>query len=47
MRISINVGLTEGQLRQRTQVLADRLDADYARRSQTGLDSTTLPCYSR
>lgn len=38
MRISMNVGLTEGQLRQLTRVLADRVDAEYAGRSREALD---------
>lgn len=37
MRISMNVGLTEGQLRQLTQVLADRVDADMAARAREAL----------
>ncbi|WP_228762683.1 carboxymuconolactone decarboxylase family protein [Xylella fastidiosa] len=38
MRISMNVGLTAGQLRQLTQVLAARVDADMARRASTALE---------
>lgn len=38
MRISMNVGLTAGQLRQLTQVLAERVDADPARRASEALD---------
>lgn len=38
MRISMNVGLTTGQLRQLTQVLAARADADMARRASEALD---------
>jgi 4-carboxymuconolactone decarboxylase len=34
MRVSMNVGLTASQLRQLTQVLADRVDADNARRAR-------------
>lgn len=37
MRISMNVGLTAGQLRQLTQVLADRVDAESARRAREAL----------
>ncbi|WP_415117923.1 carboxymuconolactone decarboxylase family protein [Paraburkholderia sp.] len=37
MRISMNVGLTEGQLRQLTQVLADRVDASMAARAREAL----------
>nr|WP_233630861.1 MULTISPECIES: carboxymuconolactone decarboxylase family protein [unclassified Pseudomonas] len=37
MRISMNVGLTAGQLRQLTKVLAARVDADMARRASTAL----------
>ncbi|MBT2336582.1 carboxymuconolactone decarboxylase family protein [Variovorax paradoxus] len=38
MRISMNVGLTAGQLRQLTQVLADRVDAEHARRAREALE---------
>jgi 4-carboxymuconolactone decarboxylase len=38
MRISMNVGLTPSQLRQLTQVLADRVDADNARRAREALE---------
>jgi 4-carboxymuconolactone decarboxylase len=38
MRISMNVGLTAGQLRQLTQVLAARVDAEMARRASAALD---------
>ena len=38
MRISMNVGLTAGQLRQLTQVLAARVDADMAHRASTALE---------
>ncbi|TWG79058.1 hypothetical protein L602_000800001270 [Cupriavidus gilardii J11] len=38
MRISMNVGLTAAQLRQLTQVLADRVDADSARRARAALE---------
>ncbi len=38
MRISMNVGLTAGQLRQLTQVLAARADADMARRASEALE---------
>ena len=38
MRISMNVGLTTGQLRQLTQVLAARADADMARRASEALE---------
>ncbi|MGO4329058.1 carboxymuconolactone decarboxylase family protein [Cupriavidus sp. 2TAF22] len=37
MRISMNVGLTAGQLRQLTQVLADRVDAGTAGRAREAL----------
>jgi len=38
MRISMNVGLTAGQLRQLTQVLSSRVDADMARRASEALE---------
>ncbi|MEN3363445.1 MAG: hypothetical protein V7606_719 [Burkholderiales bacterium] len=38
MNISMNVGLTSSQLRHLTQVLADRVDADAARRANEALD---------
>lgn len=38
MRISLNIGLTAPQLRQLAQVLADRVDADSARRARTALE---------
>ncbi|WP_175839382.1 carboxymuconolactone decarboxylase family protein [Burkholderia anthina] len=38
MRISMNVGLTESQLRQLGQVLADRVDADSALRAREALE---------
>lgn len=38
MRISLNTGLTADQLRQLSQVLADRVDADTARRAQEALN---------
>ncbi|SOY67702.1 Carboxymuconolactone decarboxylase [Cupriavidus taiwanensis] len=37
MRISLNVGLTAGQLRQLARVLAERVDADSARRAGEAL----------
>ena len=45
MRISMNVGLTAGQLRQLAQVLTDRGDAEFARRAREALDKqlATLP----
>lgn len=45
MRISMNVGLTAGQLRQLTQVLSSRVDADMARRADGALGRhlATLP----
>ncbi|NKB10720.1 carboxymuconolactone decarboxylase [Ralstonia solanacearum] len=45
MRISMNVGITPGQLRQLTRVLAKRVDADMARRAGAALDRhlATLP----
>jgi alkylhydroperoxidase/carboxymuconolactone decarboxylase family protein YurZ len=41
MRISMNVGLTANQLRQLTQVLADRVDAAAARRAREALATTS------
>ena len=38
MRIGMNVGLTAGQLRQFAQVLAERVDAECARRAREALD---------
>lgn len=38
MRISMNVGLTVGQLRQLVQVLADQVDADAAQRAREALE---------
>jgi 4-carboxymuconolactone decarboxylase len=38
MRISMNVGLTASQLHLLTQVLADRVDAEYASRAQEALE---------
>ncbi|HQQ70862.1 MAG TPA: carboxymuconolactone decarboxylase family protein [Alicycliphilus sp.] len=38
MRISMNVGITAGQLRQLTQVLAESVDADTARRAREALE---------
>ena len=38
MRISMNVGITASQLRQLTQVLADRVDAEHAGRARGALD---------
>jgi 4-carboxymuconolactone decarboxylase len=38
IRISMNVGLTAGQLRQLSQVLADRVDADSSRRAREALE---------
>ena len=45
MRISMNVGLTADQLRQLTQVLAQRVDADAAKRAREALARhlATLP----
>ena len=37
IRISMNVGLTAGQMRQLAQVLADRVDADSGRRAREAL----------
>jgi len=37
MGISLNVGLSAAQLTQLTQVLADRVDAEYARRAREAL----------
>jgi len=38
MRISMNVGLTTGQLRQLTQVLTERVNAEHARRAREALE---------
>jgi len=38
MGISLNTGLTADQLRQLTQVLADRVDAEHARRAREALE---------
>jgi len=38
MRISMNIGITAGQLRQLTQVLAERVDTDTARRASEALN---------
>ncbi|MFJ2988593.1 carboxymuconolactone decarboxylase family protein [Collimonas sp. NPDC087041] len=38
LRISMNVGLTVGQLRQLAEVLADRVDAENARRARAALE---------
>jgi len=38
MRISMNIGLTAAQLRQLTEVLAARADADMARRAKEALE---------
>ncbi len=38
MNISMNVGLTAGQLRQLAQVLDDRVDAEHARRAREALE---------
>jgi len=38
MRVSMNVGLTASQLRRLTQILADRVDADPARRACEALE---------
>ncbi|MBR7896946.1 carboxymuconolactone decarboxylase family protein [Burkholderia multivorans] len=38
MRISMNVGITAGQLRQLDQVLAERVNADAARRAREALE---------
>ena len=38
MSISLNVGLTAAQLRQLSQVLTDRVDADHGRRANEALD---------
>ena len=45
MHISMNVGITPGQLRQLTRVLTERVDADTARRAGEALDRhlATLP----
>jgi len=46
MRVSMNVGLTANQLRQLTQVLAERVDAESARRASEALArqlATTSP----
>lgn len=41
MRISMNVGITQGQLRQLAQVLNERVDADAARRATQALARAT------
>jgi 4-carboxymuconolactone decarboxylase len=41
MRSSMNVGLTTNQLRQLTEVLADRVDADGASRAREALVTTS------
>jgi alkylhydroperoxidase/carboxymuconolactone decarboxylase family protein YurZ len=38
MRISMNIGLTAQQMRQLTQVLADRVDTEHGRRAREALD---------
>ena len=38
MRISMNVGLTAGQLRQLAQVLADRVDSEHSGRAREALE---------
>lgn len=38
MSVSMNVGLTAGQLRQLTQVLGERVDAEHARRAREALE---------
>jgi alkylhydroperoxidase/carboxymuconolactone decarboxylase family protein YurZ len=38
MRISMNVGLTAGQLRQLAQVLADRVDLEHSGRAREALE---------
>jgi 4-carboxymuconolactone decarboxylase len=43
MRISMNVGLTAGQLRHLTQVLADRVGPDNARRAREALERQLAP----
>jgi 4-carboxymuconolactone decarboxylase len=45
MRISMNVGLTAGQLRQLTQVLSERVDGEHAKRAREALAKhlATLP----
>lgn len=43
MRVSMNVGLTARQLRQLTQVLADRAGADNARRAREALERQLAP----
>lgn len=43
MRISMNVGLTTAHLHQLTQVLADRVSADNARRAREALDRQLTP----
>jgi len=43
MRISMNVGLTAGQLRQLTQVLDERVNADAARRAREALQRHLAP----
>ena len=43
MRVSMNVGLTARQLRQLTEVLADRVGADNARRAREALERQLAP----
>jgi len=43
MRVSMNVGLTASQLRQLTEVLADRVGADNARRAREALERQLAP----
>jgi 4-carboxymuconolactone decarboxylase len=43
MRISMNVGITASQLRQLTQVLADRVGVDNAQRAREALERQLTP----
>jgi len=47
MRISMNVGLAAGQLRQLCQVLADHVDADAARRAREALEQQLVAASAR
>ena len=47
MRISMNVGLTAGQLRQLVEVLAEQVDADSARRARAALSRTLTVASAR
>jgi 4-carboxymuconolactone decarboxylase len=42
MRVSMNIGLSAGQLRQLSQVLGERVGADYARRTSEALERSLV-----